>query len=903
MAKNKSFNKLMAGTMTAAMVAGVVAPVATSAEENAFKDVPSEHWSAKAINDMTAKGIIVGNGDGTFGFGKDVTRAQIATFIVKAQGLQHEKATPSFSDVPASNIYANFIGIAEKHNIMAGLGDGKFGPDQKLTRAQMAQLIVNAYGFTADENNKKTFDDIDNLPWETAKSSIETLASLGIVAGQGEGKFDPNGVVTREQAAQFIYNAMNYEPGSTGEAKVQSVEAINASEIKVSFNHPVDRKTATDLTKYTFKHNENDVALEDFEGNGVLTKDGKGVIFRLKEDKALSNGDKYAVHVSTGVLGADLKPIPKYLDTVKTFSDSVKPELLGARVVDGDKVQLTFNKPVKNNSKVKIDGLLVEPKDLVASKTPGVYTLTTNKLTNPEGIFDRGEHAVVAYDVEDTLPANPNRASILETKYVVSADTTEPEVKAVKQINSHTFKVTFSETLGQDPEITVKKGNYTFPNAGERNVTGAPGHVQFTIDPTDSKSYIVSIAEDENGARNPLYAAGEKSVALSVNLKNFKDNVHLLGKPVDKSVTLSQDTATPKVVSDNLNTIEGNTLKIKFNGGIEKADASKVVVRANNGVVITPTEVKAEGNFLNITLPSPAVAGPYDVQLKDGAVKFAKVLDLAYYSVNTNANTEFTTKVGNIDVSTPVVKKDSSIISAEGDVVTINYGEDMSSNAKLLENYTIDGKALPEGTTADFYGNKQVVKVKLPADFLKKNQDVKFTISTNVLTASGSKVVANEQTLAPVENIIRFIDNEGPQLDSAVYLKADKNDEYTNTIKLTFNENLGDITKDGKEFIDDLKVVVNNNASTVTGIEKDAKEANVVYLTLDPNEKPINLLQAATISVVPPSKTNAQINIVDVAGNKLSLGSVVASTSEVSTKAAPVAAEKVAEAKATEAQK
>ena len=78
----------MAGTMTAAMVAGVVAPVATAAEESAFKDVPKGHWSADAINSMAAQGIIVGIGEGLFGFGQDVTRAQVATFMVKAKGIE-----------------------------------------------------------------------------------------------------------------------------------------------------------------------------------------------------------------------------------------------------------------------------------------------------------------------------------------------------------------------------------------------------------------------------------------------------------------------------------------------------------------------------------------------------------------------------------------------------------------------------------------------------------------------------------------------------------------------------------------------------------------------------------------------------------------------------------------------
>ncbi len=458
MAKNKSFNKLMAGTMTAAMVAGVVAPVATAAEESAFKDVPKGHWSADAINSMAAKGIIVGIGDGLFGFGDDVTRAQVATFMVKAKGIEPGSTKTPFTDVPESSIYAKFIAAAEANKIMAGLGDNKFGPDEKLTRAQMAQLLVNAYGFKADENNKKSFNDIEGLPWATAKSSIETLASLGIVAGEGEGKFNPNGVVTREQAAQFIYNAMNYHPEVKTEAKVESVSAINAQEIKVTFTKPVNEESAVKEGNYIFKQNGVNLTSEDFLGDtnkkGVLSKDGKSVTFKLKTEKAFANSDKYAVHSTTGVLGADLKPVEKYLDTEKTFSDSKAPELLGARVV-GNAVELTFNKPVKEDADVKIDGVKIEGAK-VASKTPGVYTLTTAAIAD-KGIFAKGDHEVVVYDAEDTLRVNANKASILTTKYTVASDTTAPEVKSVKAINNRSFKVTFSEPLSQHPEVTVKK--------------------------------------------------------------------------------------------------------------------------------------------------------------------------------------------------------------------------------------------------------------------------------------------------------------------------------------------------------------------------------------------------------------------------------------------------------------
>ncbi|KMP34587.1 S-layer protein [Bacillus cereus] len=878
MAKNKSFNKLMAGTMTAAMVAGVVAPVATAAEESAFKDVPKGHWSADAINAMAAKGIISGMGDGLFGFGEDVTRAQVATFMVKAKGIETGSTKTPFTDVDENEWYAQFVAAAEANKIMGGLGDNKFGPKDKLTRAQMAQLLVNAYGFKADENNKKTFNDIDGLSWATAKSSIETLASLGLIAGEGEGKFNPNAVVTREQAAQFIYNAMNYNPEVKTDAKVESVSAINAQEIKVTFTNPVNEKSAINEGNYIFKQNGADLASADFEGEagkkGVLSKDGKSVTFKLVAGKAFANSDKYAVHSTTGVLGADLKPVEKYLDTEKTFSDSKAPELLGARVV-GNAVELTFNKPVKETADVKIDGVKIEGAK-VASKTPGVYTLTTSAIAD-KGIFAKGDHEVVVYDAEDTLRVNANKASILTTKYTVASDTTAPEVKSVKAINNRSFKVTFSEPLSQHPEVTVKKGNYTFPTAAYDTV-GGNGVVQFTIDPQDATSYIVSIKEDTKDARNPLYASGEKNVDLSVNLKNFKDTVNLLGKPVDMSVSLTEDTATPKVSTDSLNKIDGNNLLVKFNGKIAVNNKDQIVVRDKDGVVVT-SEITAVGDVLNIKLASEAKDEPYTVEVKAGAVKFAKDENLASYSVNTNSNVAFNTTVSTTGIVTPVVEKTADIISIEGDVITVNYGQDMSGNAKDVENYKIDGKALPAGTTAEFVGSKQIVKISLPKNYFSKAQDAKFTISTNVLTASGSKVVANAQTKAPVEKLINFADNTAPKLASAVYVKATDEAEASNTIKVTFNENVKEFAADDAQFINDLKVVVNGNNAAVKGIKHGGeKEKNVVYLT---TEKDLNVAQAATISVVPKGAYNPEINITDAAGNKLSLGNVTASTAVV----------------------
>ncbi|MGR5880261.1 hypothetical protein ACT7DO_22895 [Bacillus pacificus] len=68
--------------------------------------------------------------------------------------------------------------------------------------------------------------------------------------------------------------------------------------------------------------------------------------------------------------------------------------------------------------------------------------------------------------------------------------------------------------------------------------------------------------------------------------------------------------------------------------------------------------------------------------------------NLASYSVNTNSNVAFNTTVSTTGIVTPVVEKNADIISIEGDVITVNYGQDMSGNAKDVENYKIDGKSI-----------------------------------------------------------------------------------------------------------------------------------------------------------------------------------------------------------------
>ncbi len=76
MAKTNSYKKVIAGTMTAAMVAGVVSPVAAAGKS--FPDVPAGHWAEDSINYLVDKGAIVGKPDGTYGPAESIDRASAA---------------------------------------------------------------------------------------------------------------------------------------------------------------------------------------------------------------------------------------------------------------------------------------------------------------------------------------------------------------------------------------------------------------------------------------------------------------------------------------------------------------------------------------------------------------------------------------------------------------------------------------------------------------------------------------------------------------------------------------------------------------------------------------------------------------------------------------------------------
>ncbi|MEF7658871.1 S-layer homology domain-containing protein [Bacillus thuringiensis] len=182
------------------------AKAADNTDSLKFNDVPANHWSTKAIYDLANRKVVAGYGNNIFGFGDNVTRGQVARMIyayVKPADADASFKNP-FTDIKGHMFEKEILALA-KAGLVSGYGEGKYGPDDILTREQMAQVLTNAFKFKATKTT--SFTDVDKNSW--AYNAINALEENGVTAGTGSNKYSPQMHVTREQYSQFLYNSIN----------------------------------------------------------------------------------------------------------------------------------------------------------------------------------------------------------------------------------------------------------------------------------------------------------------------------------------------------------------------------------------------------------------------------------------------------------------------------------------------------------------------------------------------------------------------------------------------------------------------------------------------------------------------------------------------------------------------
>ncbi|NLE24976.1 MAG: S-layer homology domain-containing protein [Clostridiaceae bacterium] len=173
---------------------------------NPFSDVKEGDWYYSAVQYVSQNGLMLGTGSNTFSPQLTTNRGMIASILYRLNGTD-ETSESTFKDVIPGAYYAKAVAWAQGKGIIAGYGNGMFGPEDSITREQMATILWRYAGspVAADSTGLNTFKDAVEIS-SYAKNALAWTHQKGIIAGKGNGILDPKGYATRAEVAQIMYN-------------------------------------------------------------------------------------------------------------------------------------------------------------------------------------------------------------------------------------------------------------------------------------------------------------------------------------------------------------------------------------------------------------------------------------------------------------------------------------------------------------------------------------------------------------------------------------------------------------------------------------------------------------------------------------------------------------------------
>jgi hypothetical protein len=163
------------------------------------------HWALDSINTLVRQGCISGYPDGSFKPENTITRAEFAAVLVKAFQLENNDGK-IFSDT-AAHWAKDYIAAAAAKGLVSGYAGGNFGPDDLITREQMAVMIVKAAGLAPAAEAPGFADSAAISGW--AVEAVAAATENGIMKGYSDNTIRPGGSATRAEAVTVIMNALN----------------------------------------------------------------------------------------------------------------------------------------------------------------------------------------------------------------------------------------------------------------------------------------------------------------------------------------------------------------------------------------------------------------------------------------------------------------------------------------------------------------------------------------------------------------------------------------------------------------------------------------------------------------------------------------------------------------------
>ncbi len=353
-----------------------------SDNNNQFTDVKDTDWFCDDIGFASEKGLMNGTSDTEFSPYNSTTRGMIVTILWRLDGEPGSEGRAVFKDVTVDKYYYNAVEWAYSNKIVDGYSDEYFGPEDEMTREQLATVLLRYARFkgfdTTHTADLSVYYDSDKIK-EYAVEAFKWANAEDIITGISSNELDPEGKAERAQIAAILhrfYNRFVTEPEKTTEL-VKENERNNSNKGSSSSSN-ADSSAGSIKEEY----NKNDVS--DDRAEIVLDKIEAGAGERVKIFAKLNN--------NPGILGMTLSV---------NFDDK---DLILESVENGDAFknipELTTSKTLGSGSRFVWDGIDIGTDDIkdgtilimnfmVSDKAAeGDHFITLNYL--PGDIVDNG---------------------------------------------------------------------------------------------------------------------------------------------------------------------------------------------------------------------------------------------------------------------------------------------------------------------------------------------------------------------------------------------------------------------------------------------------------------------------------------------------------------------------------
>ena len=196
-------------TMPASKVTVEASFAKASSPVDSFLDVRTGAWYYDAVKYAVENGLMSGTGTYTFEPNTTLSRGMIAQMLYALEGKPSISSANNFTDVSSSDWYDKAASWAQSKGIITGYEDGRFGPNDPLTREQLALILYNyakseGHSTSTKADLSKFADGTSTSPW--AQQAMSWAVGEGLLSGRGVNMLYPTGTATRAEVAQIMMN-------------------------------------------------------------------------------------------------------------------------------------------------------------------------------------------------------------------------------------------------------------------------------------------------------------------------------------------------------------------------------------------------------------------------------------------------------------------------------------------------------------------------------------------------------------------------------------------------------------------------------------------------------------------------------------------------------------------------